>query len=79
MHHAIAVRRVVFALIACCAACDTIVGLGRFSFDGGDECTGPSFDQARITPFLAADGSLPALPPFEAGPDVGPDADAGGG
>jgi hypothetical protein len=80
MHHGIALRRVVvLALFLPCSACDAIVGLGRFSFDGGDECTGPSFDPARITPFLTSDGSLPPLPPFEAGADGAPDADAGGG
>ncbi len=76
MHHGIAVRCVVvLALIVCCAACDAIVNLGRFSFDGStdasDECTGPSFDPARIAPFLTADGSLPPLPPVEAGTDAG--------
>jgi len=88
MHHGIAVRRVVvFALIVPCIAsgCDAVLGLGKFTFDGSidasDECTGPSFDPARIAPFLTSDGGLPVLPPFEAGPDVGTTdaADAGGG
>jgi hypothetical protein len=73
-------RVVVFALLVPCIACDAVLGLGKFTFDGSidasDECTGPSFDPARIAPFLTSDGSLPPLPPFEAGPDV---ADAGGG
>jgi hypothetical protein len=77
-------RRVVgpglLMLLAATSGCDAVLGLGKFTFDAGDECTGPSFDPARITPFLASDGGLPPLPPFEAGPDVGPDAtDAGGG
>jgi hypothetical protein len=82
MHHGIAVRRVVvFAVILPCIACDAVLGLGKFTFDGSadasDECTGPSFDPARITPFLASDGGLPPLPPIEAGADG--DADTGGG
>jgi len=80
MHHGIAVRRVVvFALFVPCIACDAVLGLGKYTFDGGDECTGPAFDPARIAPYLTADGSLPPLPPFEAGADAALDADAGGG
>ena len=82
MHHGIAVRRVVvFALIVPCIACDAVLGLGKYTFDGSidasDECTGPAFDPARIAPFLTSDGGLPALPPFEAGADGA--LDAGGG
>jgi hypothetical protein len=78
MHHGIAVRRVVvFALIVLSTACDAVLGLGKYTFDGGDECTGPSFDPARIAPYLTSDGSLPPLPPFEAGPETS--TDAGGG
>ncbi len=113
MHHGIAVRRVlVFALLLPCVACDAILGLGQFTFDGSigdasDECVGPNgcwactpttndqflnacggqcvtFDTTRVTPFLTADGSLPPLPPIEAGAEGGgdaavADADGGGG
>ena len=83
MHDGIAVRRVVvFALIVPCIACDAVLGLGKFTFDGSadasDECSGPSFDTARIKPFLTADGSLPPLPPVEAGADGASDAGGGG-
>ena len=103
-------RVLVFALLLPFVACDAVLGLGQFTFDGSigdasDECLGPNgcwactpttndqflnscgsgqcvtFDTARVAPFLTADGSLPPLPPIEAGTDAtGLDAaDAGGG
>ena len=71
-------------LVLGCAACDTILGLGQYTFDGGGDsapCTGPAFDDTRLTPFLLPDGGLPPLPAFDGGMDAAMDsaADTGGG
>jgi hypothetical protein len=67
-------RWIALGLLLACPACDTILGLNQFTFDGStdaaDECSGPSFDPTRLTPFLAPDGALPPLPALhDAGAD----------